>query len=574
MSDDGFAAVPDTVPARMVNEYAYCPRLVWLEWVQGDFQDSADTVEGRFRHRVVDKPGGALPKRQEDEKDEEDEEERIHARSVWLSAEEERLNARMDLIEGIGGVVSPVDYKRGSAPDLPQGAWESDRVQLCAQALVLRANGYVCDEGVLYYAESRTRVVISIDEALVARTREIVSAVREMAASGRMPPPLVDSPKCVRCSLAPICLPDETNLLTVHSAASVEEEVQTVRRLMPARDDAAPLYVREPGARVSKSGEMLQVWLKDEKLAEARLFEISHIALFGASQITTPALNEALERGISVAFFSMGGWFKGMASGPMHKNVVLRMAQYRAAFDSAQSLALARAFTEAKIRNCRVLLMRNHADLPPAAAEELRAQAKAALAAPDLPRLLSIEGNAARTYFGLFSGMLKPRSRADDTDGWVFNFDGRNRRPPRDPVNALLSFAYAMLAKELTVAAQIIGFDPYLGFYHQPRYGRPSLALDVMEEFRPLIADSVVLSVINTGILGPDDFVVAGESCALTPGGRKKFIQAFEVRMDSEVTHPIFRYRISYRRVLEVQLRLLGRVLSGEIAEYPAFVTR
>ena len=566
--------MPDTVPARLVNEYAYCPRLVWLEWVQGDFQDSADTVEGRFRHRVVDKPGGALPKRQEDEKDEEDEEERIHARSVWLSAEEERLNARMDLIEGIGGVVSPVDYKRGSAPDLPQGAWESDRVQLCAQALVLRANGYVCDEGVLYYAESRTRVVISIDEALVARTREIVSAVREMAASGRMPPPLVDSPKCVRCSLAPICLPDETNLLTVHSAASVEEEVQTVRRLMPARDDAAPLYVREPGARVSKSGEMLQVWLKDEKLAEARLFEISHIALFGASQITTPALNEALERGISVAFFSMGGWFKGMASGPMHKNVVLRMAQYRAAFDSAQSLALARAFTEAKIRNCRVLLMRNHADLPPAAAEELRAQAKAALAAPDLPRLLSIEGNAARTYFGLFSGMLKPRSRADDTDGWVFNFDGRNRRPPRDPVNALLSFAYAMLAKELTVAAQIIGFDPYLGFYHQPRYGRPSLALDVMEEFRPLIADSVVLSVINTGILGPDDFVVAGESCALTPGGRKKFIQAFEVRMDSEVTHPIFRYRISYRRVLEVQLRLLGRVLSGEIAEYPAFVTR
>jgi CRISPR-associated protein Cas1 len=170
--------------------------------------------------------------------------------------------------------------------------------------------------------------------------------------------------------------------------------------------------------------------------------------------------------------------------------------------------------------------------------------------------------------------MLKPRSSGENANGWRFDFEGRNRRPPRDPVNALLSFAYAMLAKELTVAAQIIGFDPYLGFYHQPRYGRPSLALDVMEEFRPLVADSVVLSVINTGMLGPGDFVAAGESCALTAAGRKTFIQAFEARMDSEVTHPIFRYRISYRRVLEVQLRLLGRVLQGEIETYPAFVTR
>jgi CRISPR-associated protein Cas1 len=527
---------------------------------------------------VVDKPGGTLPKRGRGAKDaeveQEEEEERIHARSIWLSAEEERLNARMDLIEGVGGVVSPVDYKRGSAPDIPEKAWESDRVQLCAQALVLRANGYACTQGVLYYAESRTRVTIEIDEALVERTREIVRALLEMGQRDSMPPPLVDSPKCVRCSLAPVCLPDETNLLHVQAMPSEEEEEKTVRRLMPARDDAAPLYVREPGARVSKSGEMFQVWLKDEKLAEARLFETSHVALFGASQITTPALNEALERGIGVAFFSMGGWFKGTASGPMHKNVLLRMAQYRAAFDAGRSLALARAFTAAKVRNCRVMLMRNHSDPPSAVVDELRERAKEAEAAPDAARLLSVEGNAARAYFGAFGGMLKPRSSGENANGWRFDFEGRNRRPPRDPVNALLSFAYAMLAKELTVAAQIIGFDPYLGFYHQPRYGRPSLALDVMEEFRPLVADSVVLSVINTGMLGPGDFVAAGESCALTAAGRKTFIQAFEARMDSEVTHPIFRYRISYRRVLEVQLRLLGRVLQGEIETYPAFVTR
>jgi len=342
---------------------------------------------------------------------------------------------------------------------------------------------------------------------------------------------------------------------------------------MPARDDAAPLYVSEPGARVGKRGEVFEVWLKDQRLGEARIFETSHLALFGSVQITTPALIEALDRGITIAFFSMGGWFKGLAHGPAHKNVALRMAQYRAAFDPAHSLALARAFVSAKIRNCRTLLMRNHTAPPKDTLAALMQLVKDARAASDLPALLGIEGNAGRLYFGAFAGMLKPRAPASAA-GWQFDFSGRNRRPPRDPVNALLSFAYSLLAKELTVTAQIIGFDPYLGFYHQPHYGRPALALDVMEEFRPLVADSVVLTAINTGVISPDDFIISGPAVALTPAGRKKFIQAFENRLQTEITHPIFGYRISYRRVLEVQLRLLGRALGGEIANYPAFTTR
>lgn len=565
------APLPDLVPARMVNEYAYCPRLAYLEWVQGEWADSADTLEGRFRHRVVDREGGRLPS--PDETVDEGEGERIHARSIWLSSEEEYLTARIDLIEGDGQTVTPVDYKRGSAPDLPEGAWETDRVQLCAQGLILRANGYTCAGGVIYYSESKTRVPVTFDDALIARTRQIVQDIRQMAAAGRIPPPLVDSPKCVRCSLAPICLPDETNLLNAE-APTPRPEPSAPRRLMPARDDAAPLYVGEPGARVTKSGERFEVWLKDQCLGEARIFETSHIALFGSVQITTPALSEALDRGIPVAFFSMGGWFKGMAHGPAHKNVALRIAQYRAAFDPARSLALARSFVAAKIRNCRTLLMRNHAQPPAEAIAELLQLSKDAQAAPSLPALLGIEGNAGRIYFGAFAGMLKPRHAPSDHAAWRFDFDGRNRRPPRDPINALLSFAYSMLAKALAVSAQIIGFDPYLGFYHQPHYGRPSLALDVMEEFRPIVADSVVLTAVNTGVIAPEDFIASGPAVALTPAGRKKFIQAFESRLDSEITHPIFGYRISYRRVLEVQLRLLGRVLTGEIANYPAFTTR
>lgn len=138
----------------------------------------------------------------------------------------------------------------------------------------------------------------------------------------------------------------------------------------------------------------------------------------------------------------------------------------------------------------------------------------------------------------------------------------------------MLSFAYAMLTREWTVTLAAVGLDPYRGFYHQPRFGRPALALDMMEPFRPLIADSTVIMAINNGEVQPDDFVLAAGSCALTESGRKKFVAAFERRMSQEVTHPIFRYTVSYRRLLEVQARLLIRYLAGEIAAYPNFVTR
>jgi CRISPR-associated protein Cas1 len=156
----------------------------------------------------------------------------------------------------------------------------------------------------------------------------------------------------------------------------------------------------------------------------------------------------------------------------------------------------------------------------------------------------------------------------------AFDFVNRNRRPPRDPVNALLSLAYSLLSKDLTIVAQAVGFDPYLGFYHQPRFGRASLALDLMEPFRPLIADSAVLSAINTRMVTLSDFLRTGNAVALTADGRKKFFRAYEQRMDTLVTHPLFGYRVNYRRLLEIQTRLLARVLTGELLVYPVFTTR
>jgi CRISPR-associated protein Cas1 len=185
---------------------------------------------------------------------------------------------------------------------------------------------------------------------------------------------------------------------------------------------------------------------------------------------------------------------------------------------------------------------------------------------------LGLEALAAKQYFGVFNGMLK--ARAETAEGWRFDFTGRNRRPPRDPINSLLSYAYALLAKDLTVTALAVGLDPFLGFFHRPRYGRPSLALDLMEEYRPIVADSVVLTAVNTGVISSGDFIRRGPAVTLKPEARNRFLRAYESRLDTLVTHPIFRYRVSYRRILEVQVRLLGRALLGELPEYPAFTTR
>ena len=561
--------IPELVPARMLNEYAYCPRLAYLEWVQGEFEDSVDTVEGRFQHRRVDRPSGTLPVRPAgDAADLPDEDgvehETIHARSVMLSDNALGAVARIDLIEGRGNVVTPVDYKHGKAPDVPEGAWEPERVQVCIQGLLLRANGYTCNEGMLYFVESRQRVTVPFDDTLVSRTKELLSGIRKMAVAGQIPEPLVDSPKCPRCSLVGICLPDEVNFLSTKGQAIKPEDV---RRMAPARDDALPVYVQAQGAVVGKSGDQLEVKQKGQSLQKVRLMEVSHLALFGNVQVTTQALRELCDRNIPICYFTYGGWFSGITNRMGHKNVELRCRQYLGAMTPATALPIARQMVFGKMKNCRTLLRRNHREPPVPIVAELDRLAERAQTAPSLDTLLGIEGAAARTYFSEFKGMIK-------TDSLDFDFHGRNRRPPRDPVNAILSFLYAMLIKQATVTAFTVGFDPYLGFYHQPKYGKPALALDLVEEFRPLIADSVCLTLINNGELGPEHFIKRGDASALTQNGRRKVIEAYERRMDTLITHPLFGYAVSYRRILEVQARLLSRHLQGELPVYPVFRTR
>lgn len=591
--------LPDYLPARMVNEFVYCPRLFFYEWVEGLFRESADTIEGSAQHARVDGRVSALPLPQPEAAETRDEEEttrpeKIHARSVTLSSERLRVIAKLDLVEAEGQTATPIDYKHGAPREAKDGLdlWPADRVQLALQAIVLRENGYECAEAVVFYQKTRQRVRVAVTPEFLTEAEGAVARAWEAAEAGVIPPPLVDSPKCAGCSLNTICLPDETNRLAEWGGAiqiglfdpvlpakkpPASEGVASppVRPMMTPRDDLKPLYLNTQGLRVGKSGEVLQVKDKDKVVQEVRIGELCQVNLMGNIQVSTQAVQALCEAGKPVSYFSMGGYFYGITTGMNTKNVALRQKQFRLADSEWFCLTLSRALVAGKIRNQRTMLQRNHIEPRREALVGMKNLAEKAERAGSLEELLGIEGLAARSYFEEFAGMLKAGEEPETEDGRLaFDFEGRNRRPPRDPVNALLSLAYSVLAKDLTVACYAVGFDPYMGFYHQMRHGRPALALDLMEPFRPLIADSAVLSAINTRMVTEGDFVRAAGAVSLTPAGRKGFFRAYELRMDTLVTHPLFEYRVSYRRLLEIQARLLARVFEGEIPAYPVFVTR
>lgn len=574
--DGGHDLAEILIPARMLNELSYCPRLFALEWLQGEWADSADTEDGRLVHRRVDREGGApLPTPRAlrlatdgDSRDGAGEPEpnevppEIRAtRSVLLGDPRLGIIARIDLLESGGGDLRPIDYKRGSPPDNAHGAWLPERVQVAAQVLLLRAHGYTCDGGVLYFAEAKRRVDVPLDGELADIVRELRDEARRLMRAASLPPPLRGSPKCPRCSLVGICLPDES--------WRIQDPRAEVRPMIPARDDGVPLYVRQHGGMIGKDHE--EIVVKDGARGEvgrARLVETTRLVVLGNATVTTPLLRELAERDIPVSFHSYGGWFSGVLVPASGKNVLTRMAQFRAAMDEHKGMEIARAFVETKIQNARVLLRRNGEGVPPEVIGRMKELAAATAAAPSIDALMGVEGAAARAYFQHFGKMIRGPARGR------FQMEGRNRRPPRDPVNALLSFAYACLVREITHILVGVGLDAWVGFLHQPRPGRPALALDLMEEFRPILADSVVLTAINNGIVQEGDFIERPVGVALTPNGRKAFLQCWERRLDELANHPVYDVRLSYRRIIEVQARMLGKVLLGEIEQYPGFRVR
>jgi CRISPR-associated protein Cas1 len=612
---------------RNLHNFIYCPRLFYFQWVENIFQENADTVAGSHVHRNVDAPSKL------DDPKELGLPEGAKLRSLRLESESLGLIGVVDIVEGGPDGAEIIDYKRGSARRGAEGereAKEPDALQVAAHALLLREHGVNAVRGAIYYAADKRRVPVEFTEELFEKVRISITEARNVAASGKCPPPLKNDARCLYCSAYPICLPNESLWWSkrrksadtdaqqefgfiAKSEDAVRDQIMaaldfaaesgsarasradgsaladddspdasdgaskatregaraplTLQPPRPEGDDGEVLVVQTPGAQIGQRGDELLVSVKGEDVRKLPGQQVRAIYCYGAVQITAQAVATCLELGIDVSYFSPAGRFLGMLGGLPASGVDARRGQYRLFESPGVRLQLAREIIRAKIHNQRVMLMRN-GDVPDRVTSLMAGFRDATESARDITALMGIEGSAAALYFEQFESMLKQR------DDWKFDWRGRNRRPPRDPLNALLSLGYSMLAKELTGVCYSVGLDPFLGFMHQPRYGRPALALDLMEEFRPLIADSVAISLINRGELGPEDFMSSANGTFLTDKGRRPFWEAWFRRMDAEVSHPEFSYKMAYRRMLEVQARQLWRFVRGEALTYHGFTTR
>jgi CRISPR-associated protein Cas1 len=592
---DGSLEAQPRMGVRNLHNFIYCPRLFYFQWVENIFQENADTVAGSHVHRNVDAPSKlndpkdlGLP-------------EGSKLRSLRLESESLGLIGVVDIVEGGPDGAEIIDYKKGSARRDAEGervAKEPDAMQVAAHALLLREHGVNAVRGAIYYAADKRRVPVDFSEELFTKVRKAIEDARAVAASGKCPPPLKNDARCLYCSAYPICLPNESLwwskrrkpadtdgqiqfgfiaqsedavrnqiLEALDFAAESTDKEPTLQPPRPGGDDGEVLVVQTPGAQIGQRGDELLVSVKGEDVRKLPGQQVRAIYCYGAVQMTAQAVSTCLELGIDVSYFSPAGRFLGMLGGLPASGVDARRGQYRLFEMPGVRLQLAREVIRAKIHNQRVMLMRN-GDVPDRVTSLMASFRDSTESARDLTALLGIEGSAAALYFEQFESMLKQR------DDWKFDWRGRNRRPPRDPVNALLSLGYSMLAKELTGVCYSVGLDPFLGFMHQPRYGRPALALDLMEEFRPLIVDSVAISLINRGELGPEDFIKSANGMFLTDKGRRPFWEGWFRRLDTEVSHPEFSYKMAYRRMLEVQGRQLWRFVRGEALTYHGFVTR
>ena len=447
-------------------------------------------------------------------------------------------------------------------PTTPE-PWPTDRVQVGLQALLLREAGYSVDRAVLYYGAEKLRLEIPVDDALLEEALAALDAAKACA-QGPRPLPLVNDPRCVGCSLQPFCLPDE---ISYQRGAAAGQPVR--RSLWPRRDDGLQLVAQRQAARIGVRGHMLLVTDRDgQVLNETPIANVDSLAILGYVQLTTQALHTLAEHDIPVAFLSSAGRMVTFVDPLDSVSASVRRAQVRRLDDPAACLELARALVAAKIANQRTLLMRNHPALPDTVAADLAREAERASRADNLDTVRGHEGAAAALYFRHFPDMF-PEPIASQ-----FREHGRRRRPAPDPINACLSMGYSMLTHECVAALRLASLEPAIGAFHSSRPGRPALALDLMEPFRPLIADSLALTAFNRGELTEGHFHQTAAGCLLTVAGRRAFFGVYGRRMDTEITHPVFKYRLSYRRMIMLHARMIAAWLLREIPELSFLTTR
>lgn len=535
----------DVIPLRVhaLHALGYCERLFYLEEVENLRVADERVYAGRRLHVEIE--------RGEDE-----------GEWLTLALESERwgLVGKVDCVRRRDGMLIPYEHKRGRSARGQEGvaeAWPSDRLQVVAYAALLEEHtGRTVTEGRVRYHADNTMVRVPMDAQARADLQHAIARARTLQSSIERPPVADNERLCVRCSLAPVCLPEEARL-------AQQPDHKTIR-LFPADDDRQALHVLTPGARVGRKGDRLEVTAKDAEPQHYPVQEIGQVVLHGFAQITTQALRLCAEREVGVHWVTMGGRYMGAWSagaGPVQR----RIRQYKALTDPAVCLRLAQQLAEARVRGQLSVLLRASRDLGRATAavtdaiSGIRKLLQPLTRAESLESLRGYEGSIAAQYFSALPDLIAPEV------GALMRPDGRNRRPPRDRCNALLSFGYALLLKDVMNAILVVGLDPALGFYHQPRSQAHPLALDLLELFRVPLVDLPVLASINRRQWDEtEDFQIAGQQVWLSESGHKKFIQIYERRKADQWKHPVIGHALSYARLIELEVRLLEKEWMNE----------
>lgn len=523
----------------------YCERLFYLEEVEEMYQADERVYAGRRLHEELERKMASVD----------------GVESLTLESDKLGLRGKVDCLKTNKGQWIPYEHKRGRSlrKNGLATAWPSDRIQVLAYALLLEACFEVeIQEACIRYHAENVLVHIAVDEAGREEVRQwIVRA--NMLRQTTVRPAVTDNEKlCVHCALAPVCLPEEVRVL--------EQPEHKAHRFFPADDTRQVIHVLNPENKIGRSGNQLKVsHMKGEQPDKMLpIQQIGQVVLHGFSQISTQALAFCLENDIGVHLLSGGGRYIGcFQSGA--GSVQRRIRQYAALTAPDFCLSLARKLVESHAENQRQVLMRYQRNLSePAvdiktAIDQMAVLIKAIPMATELDSLRGYEGNIASYYFQALPHLLSASLPSS------MHPKGRNRRPPQDRFNALLSFGYSLLFKDILNAILIVGLEPALGFYHQPRSQAHPLVLDLVELFRVPLVDIPVLNSINRLQWEPEiDFTVAGQQVWLSDVGRKKWIDIYERRKNESWKHPVIGYSLTYSRLMELEVRLLEKEWMNE----------
>ena len=529
-----------TIRVMALHSLAYCERLFYLEEVEEIRVADAAIYAGRRLHEELTTDDGEFV-------------------SLVLESETLGLRGKIDCLRRRDGQLVPYEHKRGRAAKGASGpdAWPSDRLQVCAYTLLLEEHtGTSINEARIRYHATNSTVRVSVDDAARADVQKAVARVRELRLSVERPPVTENDRLCLRCSLAPVCLPEEERL--------AKDEHWQPLRLFPQDREGKTIHVTTQGARIGKAGETLTV---TDTTGQKKVFpvrDVGEIVIHGYAQISTQAIHLCAAQEVGIHWFTRGGrYVSGLVSSA--SPVQRRVRQFEALRDPGLTFRLGRRLVIARASSQIGFLLRasrgrdRKALRIDAAVQGLRNALRATSHAEGIDSLRGHEGDAGRHYFSGFPGLL--RQDLDERLG----FSGRNRRPPRDRINALLSFGYGLLYRDVLQAIIAVGLEAAFGFFHRPRSAAHPLVLDLMELFRVPLWDMPLVASVNRRQWDVEaDFTQAGTQIWLSDRGRNKAIEIYERRKEDRWKHPVTGYSLSYARLIELEVRLLEKEWAGE----------